>query len=54
MEKAKVEAELADPSLYVEPTKRETDLRKSIRDIERRIAEAEHDWLEAQAALETD
>ena len=53
-EKAKFEAQLADPSLYVTPDERVTELQKSVRDIERRIAEAEHDWLEAQAALETD
>ena len=51
-EKEAIEAQLADPSLYLGSTDPITALQKSLRDIERRIAEAEHDWLEAQEALE--
>jgi len=52
VEKKALESQLADPSLYVDQTERVTELQKSVRNIERRIAEAEHDWLEAHAALE--
>ena len=53
-EKAAIEAKLADPSLYLGATGEVTDLQKSLRDVERRIAAAEHDWLEAHEALDAD
>ncbi len=52
-EKESLEAQLADPALYAGPAEQVTELQKSLRDVERRIAEAEHDWLEAQEALES-
>jgi len=51
-EKESIEARLADPSLYVDSNEKVTELQKSLRDVERRIDAAEHDWLEAHEALE--
>ena len=45
-----LEAKLADPSLYLGSTEKVTELHRNLRAIERKIAEAEHDWLEALEA----
>ena len=44
--------QLALPETYDGPSDRITELQKSITAVERRIAEAERDWLEAQEAME--
>ena len=51
-EKAAMEAKLADPELYASASSDLTALHKSLSDIDRRLADAETAWLEAQEALE--
>ena len=43
-----------DPALCRGSADPVTELQKSLRDFERRIAEAEHNWLKAQTASQAD
>ncbi|TXH34950.1 MAG: ABC-F family ATP-binding cassette domain-containing protein [Rhodospirillaceae bacterium] len=47
-----IEDKLADPDFYSEPAERVADWQKKHADVQRRLAEAEEAWLEAQMALE--
>ncbi len=51
-EKAKLDAELADPTLYQGATNTVTELLKRRDAAARRLADAEATWLEAQHAME--
>jgi len=52
-QQAAVEAKLADPALYQAGGDKATPLKKELADIERAVATAEADWLDAHEALET-
>ncbi|MDY0881340.1 ABC-F family ATP-binding cassette domain-containing protein [Dongia soli] len=47
-----IEDKLADPNFYSEPAERVAEWQKKHADVQRRLAEAEEAWLEAQMALE--
>jgi len=51
-QKAKLEAELADPKLYNGPAEAVTKVKKTLAEVERDLGAAEETWLEAQEALE--
>ena len=51
-DKTALEAKLADPALYAEASSELTALNKSLSEIDRRLADAESAWLDAQEALE--
>jgi ATP-binding cassette subfamily F protein 3 len=47
-----IEDKLADPGFYSEPAERVAEWQKKHADVQRRLAEAEEAWLQAQMALE--
>ena len=53
-ERAKLDAELADPKVYAEGGSRLAELGRRRAELERRLEEAEEAWLAAAAALEAD
>jgi ATP-binding cassette subfamily F protein 3 len=52
-ERGEIEARLADPATYNDPTVNVADLQREKVRLEREIAHAEHEWLVAQEAYET-
>jgi ATP-binding cassette subfamily F protein 3 len=50
--RSELEAKLADPTTYAGPPEAITELQKEKLRLERELAHAEHDWLEAQEAYE--
>ncbi len=51
-QKAKLEAELADPKLYSGPAEAVTKVKKTLAEVERDLGAAEETWLATQEALE--